>query len=348
MPKPINILFFFGRIFAPLYSLAMLGRAWLYRAGIKLSRRLAITVISVGNLTMGGTGKTPMVIYIVRLLARHGKRPAIISRGYGGSSKEAINIVSTGQDILMNADAAGDEPVFLANILKVPVVTGRSRVLTGQYIQQNKLADIVVLDDGYQHLALRRDLDIVLFSGGELLGNGQVFPGGPLREPRSALKRAHCFVITGVTSANQSSVTSFCKRLRLWQPTVPIFQGRYMTAAIIDKSGESHSLKSLTGVPILAFCGIARPESFFDLLGRSDDFNIRIRRRFADHYPFTTGDLRKLQREARAHGCQALLTTEKDMVKLNRYSSNLPVWALRVELVMNQEFDDFICQNVGR
>ncbi|NOX24699.1 MAG: tetraacyldisaccharide 4'-kinase [Deltaproteobacteria bacterium] len=348
MPKLINILFFFGRIFAPLYSLAMIIRAWLYRTGIKSSRRLAIPVISVGNLTMGGTGKTPMVIYIVRLLARHGRRPAIISRGYGGSSKEAVNIVANGRDVLMSAAAAGDEPVFLANILKVPVVTGRHRVLTGQYVQQNKLADILVMDDGYQHLALRRDLDIVLFSGRELLGNGQVFPGGPLREPCMALKRAHCFVITGVTSDNQPSVTSFCEKLRLWQPTIPIFQGGYMAAAIIDKSGVSHNLDSLRGVPLLAFCGIARPESFFDLLGRNNDFNIKTRHRFADHHPFTIRDLTKLQQEARAHDCKALLTTEKDMVKLSGYNANLPVWALRVELVMNQEFADFICQKTGR
>jgi tetraacyldisaccharide 4'-kinase len=342
MSGTINILFFLGRIFSPLYSLAMIIRAWLYRVGIKSSRRLDIPIISIGNLTMGGTGKTPMVIYIVRLLARHGRRPAIISRGYGGRSREAVNIVSDGRDVLMSPAAAGDEPVLLANTLKIPVITGRRRVLSAQHVLKNKMADILVMDDGFQHLALRRDLDIVLFSGRELLGNGWVFPGGPLREPPMALKRADCFVITGLTADNQDAVNSFRAYLHRRLPDTPIFQGSYRAAAIIDKNGARHGLDKLDNVPLLAFCGIARPESFFDLLRQADNFALRRQCPFADHHRFTAKDMAKIEAEARANGCRALLTTEKDMVKLRGFHTNPPVWALRVELVMNRKFDDFV------
>ncbi len=346
--KLINILFFIGRLFSPLYGLAMFTRAWLYSTGIKRSCKLNIPVISIGNLTMGGTGKTPMVMHIARLLIRHGKKPAIVSRGYGGKSKNAINIVSKGHHVLMNAAEAGDEPVLLANTLKIPVLTGPQRILTGRYIAKNKMADILLMDDGYQHLALHRDINIALFAAHELLGNGWVFPGGQLREPISSLKRAHCFVITGVTDRNKNQVSTFSKKMQKSYPAIPIFKGSYQALALINRRNASQKLDYLTGVPLLAFCGIAKPHSFFDILDSNPKITIKLRQIFADHHLYQETDLTSLCQKAKKIGCKAMVTTEKDMVKLKDIDTQMPIWALQVELILEPKLDTFLFKMLER
>ena len=340
--KLINILFFIGRLFSPLYGLAMFTRAWLYSTGLKRSCKLNIPVISIGNLTMGGTGKTPMVMHVARLLIRHDKKPAIVSRGYGGRSKKAINIVSKGHHVLMNTAEAGDEPVLLASTLKIPVLTGPQRILTGQYIAKNKMADILLMDDGYQHLALHRDINIALFAAHELLGNGWVFPGGPLREPISALKRAHCFVITGVTNSNKNKVNNFSKKMQQRYPAIPMFKGSYQAQAIINQQNTSQKLDYLKGLPLLAFCGIAKPHSFFDILDANPKISTKLRQIFADHHPYQESDITNLCQKAKKIGCKAMITTEKDMVKLKDIDIQMPIWALQVELILEPEFDTFL------
>ncbi|HSH13716.1 MAG TPA: tetraacyldisaccharide 4'-kinase, partial [Desulfurivibrionaceae bacterium] len=176
-----------GRPLAPLYAGMMRLRAEAYQRGWLASERLSVPVVSVGNLTMGGTGKTPMVIEVVRLLQALGKRAAVVSRGYGGLARGPVNLVSDGERIWMAAAEAGDEPLLLAESLPgVPVLTGVRRVLVARYAIEKLGAEVVVLDDGFQHLPLHRDLDLVLFKGPDFLGNGRVFPGGDLREPLSA------------------------------------------------------------------------------------------------------------------------------------------------------------------
>ncbi len=259
----IKILFFFGRPLSPLYALLMTFRAWLYARGLKRQERLALPVISVGNLSMGGTGKTPMVIYLGRLLKKAGRRPAVISRGYGGSSKAAINIVSReGGEILLSAQEAGDEPVLLARELKIPVITGRQRVITGRYVVEQGLADVLIMDDGFQHLALARDLNLALFNAAALPERFRVFPGGPWREPGTALKRADCFVINGAENINEKQIKSFCLQLTEAYPGRPIFRGHYTADSLIDPQGIQRPISALPPGPLLAFCGIARPESF--------------------------------------------------------------------------------------
>ncbi len=345
--KQIDTLFLFGRLFSPFYALAMYIRAWLYKTGIKTSLKVEIPVISVGNLTMGGTGKTPMVIYIAQLLKQYGRHPAIISRGYGGKSKKSINIVSDGRKILLNAAEAGDEPVLLAKTLKIPILTGRKRIITSQYILKNKMADTIIMDDGFQHLALQRDLNIALFSGEELLGNGHVFPGGILREPRQALQRANCFVITGVTPNNSAKVADFSRQLQKWYPAIPQFKGEYIAIRIINNSGEAHSITTISEIPLLAFCGIAKPQSFFNLIQSTSNLQINAKHSFTDHHPFRQSDLTKLEKEAHNAGCKALLTTEKDMVKLKLLQATMPIWALQIKLSLNSDFDDFVIQKIS-
>ncbi len=339
----IKILFFFGRPLSPLYSLLMSFRAWLYARGLKGQERLPRPVISVGNLSLGGTGKTPMVIYLGRLLKKAGLRPAVLSRGYGGSSKAAINIVSReGGEILLSPQEAGDEPVLLARELKIPVITGRQRLITGRYIVEQGLADVLIMDDGFQHLALARDLNLALFDAAALPERFWVFPGGPWREPGTALKRADCFVINGAENINKERIKSFCLKLTETYPGRPIFRGYYTADSLIDPQGIQHPISALPPGPLLAFCGIARPESFFQTLNSIAESRVIETASFQDHHAFQEKDMISLSRQARETGCTALITTEKDMVKLNALPLTLPLWILRVKLTMPRDFERFV------
>ena len=173
-----NFYFGLGRPFSPLYSFAMRVRESWYQKGILNSVSFDVPVISIGNLTMGGTGKTPTVKYLAGLLQERGYRPAIISRGYGGATNERVNIVSDGNAILLDADYVGDEPRMLAEALPdVFVLTGVVRKLPAARAVEMG-ADVLILDDGFQHLAIQRDVDLVLFHADTLAGNSRVFPGG--------------------------------------------------------------------------------------------------------------------------------------------------------------------------
>lgn len=337
--------FVFGRLISPLYSLVMRLRAALYARGLLPSTRLSLPVISVGNLSMGGTGKTPMVIYLARLLAGQ-RRPGIVSRGYGGRSRQPVNLVSDGTHTLMAADQAGDEPLLLAQSLPgVAVVTARQRVLGGGFLLQQGLADILILDDGFQHLALQRDLDLVLFSAQLDVRSAWVFPGGMLREPVSALARADCFVLTGVEQDIQPEVEALRGWLRQHYPQTPLFAGSYLPVGLYCRERGWEEISILHGVPLLAFCGIAHPRSFRESLQRH--FLIKGCREFADHHPFTQHDLDALVQQAIALGAAALITTEKDFVKIKDCRVGLPIWVLAVELRMEPGFDSFVLEQVG-
>ena len=206
-----KIIYPLGRPFSPLYALAMKIRAACYAKGVLRRYRAAVPVISIGNLTMGGTGKTPAVISVCLSLQQWGYRPAVISRGYGGRPLAPVNIVSDGTTIFLPAGICGDEPRLLAEALPgVVVITAKKRSLGAQAAIKKYQCDILVLDDGFQHLAMARDLDIVLLTQESPLGNGRVFPGGPLREPCSALARADLLVVTSfsASTAHDTRVTA--------------------------------------------------------------------------------------------------------------------------------------------
>lgn len=342
-------LFFFGRIFSPLYSLAMRLRAMLYTGGVLASTRLPLPVISVGNLTMGGTGKTPMVIYLARLLAKAGLRPAILSRGYGGRSQNSVNLVSDGREVLLSPEEAGDEPVLLAQSLPgVPVVTARKRSLGGEFFVRQGGADILILDDGFQHLALRRDLDLVLFSASSPIESDWVFPGGTLREPGSALGRADCFILTGMELPAGTETLSLQPWLHHRYPRTPMFAGQCEPVSL-SCPGQGRvgvALDTLASVPLFAFCGIANPDSFRQSLER--DFEIKGWQQFADHHPFRREEIEGLARRAEASGCLGLITTEKDFVKIKAFRVEVPIWVLSVELRMEKGFDRFVLERLGQ
>jgi len=349
MKQLLAVLFLVGRIFSPGYSLVMVLRAFLYRKNILLkSQHLSVPVISIGNLTLGGTGKTPMVRYVTRLLLDRGLRPAIVSRGYGGKATGAVNVVSDGAKILLTPDMAGDEPFMLAEALPgVPVLTGPERVKVARHAIQEFGVNRIVMDDGFQHLAVSRDLDLVLFSARTLLGNGRVFPGGPLREPLSALGRAHGFVITGVDSGNRSSVDDFQRRLQGAFPEKPVFAGEYLPAGIWhSRQGKAVTLAEAREMAVFAFAGIANPDSFRQTL-RQEGFSLVGFKEFRDHHGYTAQDVAVLVTAAQAHGAKALITTEKDFVKLRPFFAEFPILALTIELRMDQGFDLFMAERLG-
>ncbi|MDG4476501.1 tetraacyldisaccharide 4'-kinase [Thiovibrio frasassiensis] len=348
--KPLlSVLFLVGRIFSPPYSLVMLLRSFLYRNNIFLkSQQLQRPVISVGNLTLGGTGKTPMVRYVARLLLDRGVRPAIVSRGYGGKAGGKVNIVADGGKILLAPEMAGDEPFMLAEALPgVPVLTGSERARVARQAIDVFGVHIIVMDDGFQHLAVRRDLDLVLFSAGTLLGNGQVFPGGELREPLSALGRAHAFVVTGVDRSNRSGVDNFQRWLQGKFPQTPVFLGEYLPAGIWHSGqGQVCTLAEARNMQLFAFAGIANPDSFRQTL-RQEEFSLTGFKEYRDHHGYTAQDVADLVAAARASGAQALIATEKDFVKLRPYFGEFPILALTIELRMDLNFDRFMAEQLS-
>lgn len=344
----LAVLFWAGRIFSPVYRLVMVVRAFLYRNNIFLkSQRLPVPVVSIGNLTLGGTGKTPMVRYVTRLLLDKGLRPAIVSRGYGGKASGEVNIVSDGVRTLLLPDMAGDEPFMLAEALPgVPVLTGPERARVARQAIEEFGVNLIVMDDGFQHLAVRRDLDLVLFSARTLLGNGWVFPGGELREPLSALGRAHGFVITGVDNGNRSVVEDFQHRLQGYFPAKPVFFGEYLPAGVWhSRQGKACTLDEARSMEVFAFAGIANPDSFRQTL-RQEGFSLAGFKEFRDHHGYTAQDVAALVAAAKAHGAGALITTEKDFVKLRPFFGEFPILALTIELHMGQGFDLFLADRL--
>ncbi|MGV1098687.1 tetraacyldisaccharide 4'-kinase [Thiovibrio sp. JS02] len=346
----IKALFFVGRLFSPFYSLIMVLRASLYRRNLLLrSHRLQVPVISVGNLTLGGTGKTPMVLYVTRYLLGLGKKPAIVSRGYGGKAMGKVHVVSDGKKILMPSSLAGDEPTMMAEAIpEVPVLIGPNRVPVAQRAAKDFHANVIVMDDGFQHLALRRDVDLVLFSARTFLGSGWVFPGGELREPFSALKRASGFVVTGVDNSNRMAVDAFRRLLKGVFPEKPVFLGEYLPVSLLhSQQSKTYAVERAKKMPLFGFAGIANPEAFRHTL-KNERFLLTGFQGFPDHHQYTAEEVNALVATAVSRRARALITTEKDFVKLKPFFGEFPVLALKIELLMGEDFDLFLSEALSR
>lgn len=344
MSRKLNILFLLGRPFGPLYAGIMTLRAFLYRRGVFRRKKLPVPVICIGNLTMGGTGKTPLVMAVIRMLQAMGRRPALVSRGYSSRAGQAVKVVADGRIVLLDAVAAGDEPKLLADSLPgVPVLTGKRRARVGQEAVGQFAADTVVLDDGFQHLALARDLDLVLFNAHSELKRGRVFPGGELREPLGALARAHAVVITGVEPATKTKADQFRELLSERFPGLPVFLSGYRPVALRKEPGARPCrLEAVHEMDLCGFCGIGTPESFHQtLLG----LGCRLRgfKSFRDHCPYGRTELAALVRWAQRQGGRGLITTEKDFVKIAPFwDGSFPMFVLRVELTLDQDLVWFL------
>ena len=308
-----------------LYGGVGLVRSALYRVGLLRSVRFEVPVVSVGNLAVGGTGKTPMVDYVAKYFLARGKRVAVVSRGYGGSGVGEIGIVSDGQSLLLPADVAGDEPRLLAQRnpgLIVVVAPRRGRGVRAAIDRFG--AEVIVLDDGFQHLAVQRDLDIVLLDARRPFGNGRVLPAGLLREFPRALRRGRLFVLTRAVSED----------LPVPPLPGPTLVSRHLLAdTVVALDGQTRELASLLSQRVAAFAGIADPEAFFtDLRGKGFDLVEAIS--FPDHVSYQQAEMARIVAVGRDADC--LLTTEKDAVKLTQAHLSVPCYRVPLELV----FDD--------
>jgi tetraacyldisaccharide 4'-kinase len=298
-----------------------------YRSGWAAVKRLPCRVISVGNLTLGGTGKTPMVEAVATLLRQHDTRVAVLSRGYGGTRREAITVVSDGMSCLVPPDVAGDEPVLLAGHLTgIPVLVAQDRFAAGKLAVERFHAEVVVLDDGFQHVQLARDLNILLLDASRPFGNGRVFPRGELREQPTALARADVIVLTRWELSMPAALSNLSSRLP------PIFRSRHEPyAARLLHAARVQPLATLIGRRLVAFCGIGMPGDFHQMLQRLGAVIVAFRP-FPDHHPYTHQELEDLSCMARQLGAEGLVTTEKDGVRLQGLRPcERPVWIVHIE-----------------
>lgn len=344
MSKSLDLFFALGRPFGPIYSLTMKLREKLYIRGVLGRKSLGVPVISVGNLVLGGSGKSPAVAHIARLLIDHGHRPAIISRGYRGKARNRVNIVSDGNSILLTPDLAGDEPYMLAEALPtVPVLTGVRRFFPGSMAVERFNADVIILDDGFQHLAMDRDIDLVLFDGTALAGNSRVFPGGPLREPVSSLNRCHAFLITGVTADNRQRTEYFTELLRQRFGDKPVYISTVLDLQLMQGNGKVATVDKAS--PCFAFCGIANPTRFRNSLAQLGVFLANFQF-YKDHVAYDQTSLTDICDRAKGCGAKYLVTTEKDFVKIKHLHCDLPLFRLQVVNLVDRSFDEYLLNSL--
>jgi tetraacyldisaccharide 4'-kinase len=309
------------------------AREWLYTRGLLRSRVLDCPVVGIGNLTVGGTGKTPAVELAVRTLMDLGHRPAVLSRGYGRRGG-GVQIVADEASIRLDAEEAGDEPFLLARRLPgVPVVVGPNRYEAGRVARARFGVTAIVLDDGFQHRTLRKDLEIVMARAEQPWGNGRMLPGGPLREPLGGLSRAHLVVATGARRLDEArEVTATVARVA---PAVPVLTAVHVPTECFESSAMRFvALDTLGRARLLAFAGIGAPAGFRRTLGEAA-LTVVDFLEFADHHWYTREELARLERRAADVGADALVTTEKDWVRLRPLPPlKRPVYVLSVRLML--------------
>jgi tetraacyldisaccharide 4'-kinase len=315
------------------YRAALAGRNLAYRWRLLHTGRLPCPVVSVGNLTLGGSGKTPTVELAVRTLQEMGAVPAVVSRGHGRATR-GVHVVADRDGVRVDTRTAGDEPLLLAERLPgVPVVVGENRYEAGRVAVERCGATALVLDDAFQHRTLAKDLEILVVQGRAPWGNARVFPRGMLREPLSALARAHLVVVTN--PAGPEPVAAVTATVRRFNPSAAVLAARYQVQdALETQSGRRLPVSELAGRRLIAFAGLGSPQGFADTVDAAS-----VRRvgfvEYPDHHWFTERDLSELARDARAAGAQGLITTEKDWVRVRDLPPlPLPLWVLPVRLVI--------------
>jgi tetraacyldisaccharide 4'-kinase len=309
-------------------------RNWLYTHRWKRADRAAVPVISVGNLTLGGTGKTPCVEYIARFCRQHEVRVAILSRGYGsvgGRNDEAL--------------------VLEENLPDVPHLQGPDRVVLAKTAVEELESEALILDDGFQHRRLARDLDLVLLDATNPWGHGYLFPRGLLREPAGSLRRASVIAFTRCDQVESAVRRELRETVRRVAPAVPLIETTHRPVEMVNGERQRAPLEELSRNGVAAFCGIGNPEAFrktLDSLGA----DVRAFRVFADHHAYTRADVESLRAWAgqQAKDC-VIVTTQKDLVKLRlAMLGGRPLWALQIclHVEVGQELLDRKLQEVLR
>ncbi len=299
-------------------------REALYKKGVLQSKRLPCPVISIGNITVGGSGKTPMTIYVAEFIQHLGYGVAIISRGYKGQAEKIGGVVSDGRIICMGPDKAGDEPFMIAQRLKtVPVIVGQNRFKAGRLAIQEFRPDVLLLDDAFQHLKLHRDLDLVLLDSKEPFGNTYLFPRGALREAASALLRGDAVILTRSDVGKPGSLG----QIKNYVPRKPIFHSfhiPYIYKIVTVNSLQSPDRLNISskydfgifkGKRVFAFSGIASNDDFRRTI---ESFKCKLENfsGFPDHHPYSNGELDEIVKSAMDLSAEFIFTTEKDYVRI--------------------------------
>lgn len=323
---------------AKLYELGVVGRNALYETGYRMPRSLRGAVVSVGNITVGGTGKTPLVEYLARYLTEQCYKTAILSRGYRGKRVADVMIVSDGNHLLASATEAGDEAFMLAKYLPgVVVAVGSDRLQLGRMVEEKFEIDVHLLDDGFQHRGLARDLNLLLLDSSDPFGGGKMVPFGRLREPLVGMRRADAIIVTrSHLNADYGSITA---AVQAGCGDVPVIFVASILSALRDmKTGEAFPADHLQSGVAGAFCGIGNPQQYFVDLEEQAGVVLKWRRAFPDHHAYSPADLELIQREAHAAGCEALITTEKDAVRLGSIALGaLPIYVAQSDIVTDDE-----------
>jgi len=354
--RPIRYLLFFLKILSRIYRFIIQLRLWCYTHRILRHHTLGCQVISVGNLTVGGTGKTPVVEIFARELQQAGRRVAILSRGYKkaklpffkrlsnkltlAEKRDPPRVVSNGKELLLDSRMSGDEPYMLAsNLPNVAVLVDSDRVKSGRYAINRLNCDTLILDDGFQYLSLKPRVQIVLVDMTNPFGNENVLPRGILREPVKNIRRADFIFIT---KSDGNRAKPVIKQIRQYNKHAEIIECRHCPRYLQNViTADQKDLAFLRDAKVVALSGIAAPDGFEKSL-ESFGATIVERFRFADHHRYTQQELINIINAASKAGAQAIITTEKDAVRLPRLSRcDTPILFLRVDIEILSGADNF-------
>jgi tetraacyldisaccharide 4'-kinase len=343
--QPKSIRFFLGilNFFSKGYTLVVKIRAWLYDNAFLPQFPLGCQVISVGNVTAGGTGKTPVVEILARTLTEEGRKVAILSRGYR-SKKKAVTetlprVVSDGHRILLDSEMGGDEPYMLArNLPGVVVLVDKDRVKSGRYAIKKFGCDVLVLDDGFQYRRLRHTHEIVLVDSTNPFSNGHLLPRGTLREPAAHIRRADFIFITK-SNGDTEILRAKIKKLN---PKAEITECRHSPKYFKNAySTDEIPLEALKGKRVVALSGIASPQSFENSIIKMGA-TILARERFSDHYRYRPQEIIDIINNADELGADYILTTEKDAVRLPHLENpKVPTYYMRMEIEILDGYENF-------
>ncbi len=331
------------RFISFVYGLGVNIKLGLYKSGLLKQHKLACRVISLGNITVGGTGKTPTAQRLAAIIRDMGYRVVILNRGYRAKWRGHVGLVSDGRRIYMSVNEAGDEAYLLAkNLPGVAVVIGKNRNVTGDYAVANLKADFIILDDGYQHWQLARDLDIVLIDSLNLFGNNFLLPRGTLREPLTHLNRADVFLLTKVDQATNNARDIISETLSLYNDQALVVESVHSPRCFIEIEDwykgvrpETVALETIRAKRVLAFSALGNPTSFEQSIA---DIGAEVvdAVRYPDHHDYTMAEMQHVMQRAVDRDVFALVTTEKDAVKIPsefiHSDRPLPVYVLGIEV----------------
>lgn len=341
------------RMFSVLYGWAVIIALGLYKYGIFKQHKLSCYVISLGNITVGGTGKTPTAQRLATIIRDLGYRVVILNRGYRAGWRGQVGLVSDGKRIYMTATEAGDEAYLLAKSLPgIPVVIGSNRIITGEYAVKQLQADVIILDDGYQHWQLARDLDIVLIDSLNMFGNSFMLPRGTLREPLPNLARAKVFLLTKVDQSTHDARDVIHGTLNRYNSKALVVESIHKPRCFVEIEEwykgmriTDVALETISNQKVVAFSAIGNPSSFEQTImdiGVSEVCGVR----YADHHDYTMVEMQGILQRAVDEKAFALVTTEKDAVKIPaefiHSDRPLPLYVLSIAVHFTEGYEEFM------